>query len=254
MTRSSKNSAEIPRETTFSDEASAALHPLLSVDTVIFSVIDGSLSVLLVKRAFIPGKELSYPFQGRWALVGGLLDTRLDASLESAALRRLSEKTRLRAPYLEQLQSFGDARRDPRKWSATVVYFALIAAQGLRLESGPSIEEVRWWRLEQAMSLKLAFDHNVILGAALERLRSKVEYTSLPANLLPAEFTLSELQAIYEIVLGRTLDKSSFRKRVLSADFVDDTGRARIGRNRPAQLYRIKPGRKSVVFPRTFYT
>ncbi|MCE9639592.1 MAG: NUDIX hydrolase [Betaproteobacteria bacterium] len=244
----------VPEETIYSDAPSAALHPLLSVDTIIFSVIGGRLNVLLVKRAFIPGKELSYPFQGKWALVGGLLDTKRDASLEDAALRRLLEKTNLRSPYLEQLQSFGNALRDPRKWAATVVYFALIAAEGLQLQSGTSVEEVRWWPIDDAVKLKLAFDHSHILEVALHRLRSKVEYTTLPANLLPAEFTLSELQAIYEIILGRSLDKSSFRKRVLSADFVDEARNVRKGPNRPAQLYRIKPGRNAVVFPRTFYS
>jgi 8-oxo-dGTP diphosphatase len=244
---------ETPAETTYTDAPSAALHPLLSVDTVIFSVISKRLNVLLVKRAFIPGKEVSYPFQGKWALVGGLLDIQRDASLENAARRRLLEKTNLRSPYLEQLQSFGDARRDPRKWAATVVYFALIAAAGLQLQGGASVEEARWWPIDDAVTLKLGFDHNRILEVALDRLRSKVEYTTLPANLLPAEFTLSELQEVYEIILGRTLDKSSFRKRALSADFIDEASKVRTGPNRPAQLYRIRPGRQSVVFPRTFY-
>lgn len=244
----------LPAETAYADQPEAALLPLLSVDTVIFSIVDAKLNVLLVKRAFISGRERSYPFQGRWALVGGLLDTTHDASLEDAALNRLQEKTNVRSPYLEQLQSFGDARRDPRKWAATVVYFALISAQDVRLQGGTSVEEVRWWPVDAAIRLNLGFDHNRILEVALERLRSKVEYTALPANLLPSHFTLSELQAIYEIILGRKLDKSSFRKRMLSADFLAEATRLREGRNRPAKLYRIKRGRNSAVFPRTFYS
>lgn len=242
-----------PNTAPHGDVPGANVQPLLSVDTVIFSVLGGQLNVLLVKRALIPEKEKNYPFQGKWALVGGLVDIRLDASLEKAALRRLREKTSVQTPYLEQLQSFGDARRDPRRWAATVVYFALIPAEGLQLTSGPSVEQVRWWPVEKATALKLAFDHNRILETGIDRLRAKVEYTTLPVNLLPEEFTLSELQKIYEIVLGRTLDKSSFRKRTLSADVLEESASVRGGRNRPAQLYRIKPGRQSVVFPRTFY-
>ena len=237
----------------YADVLDSEVQPLLSVDTVIFSVIDEQLHVLLVKRALIPGKEKNYPFQGKWALVGGLVDIRLDSSLEMAVLRRLREKTNVQSPYLEQLQSFGDARRDPRRWAATVVYFALIPAVDMQLASGPRVEQVRWWPIEKAGALKLAFDHNRILETGIDRLRAKVEYTTLPVNLLPEEFTLSELQRIYEIVLGRMLDKSSFRKRTLSADVLEQSASVRGGRNRPAQLYRIKPGRQSVGFPRTFY-
>lgn len=232
----------------------AAATPLLSVDTVIFTVIHGRLDVLLVKRSFIPGSEADYPFQGAWSLVGGLVDMQLDETLDAAALRRLREKTNVVSPYLEQLRSFGGAGRDPRGWAATIAYFALIPAAGLELVSGASVDEVRWWPVARALQLDLAFDHRRILEIAVERLRAKVEYTTLPVNLLPAEFTLSELQAIYEIILGRHLDKSSFRKRVLDAGIVEESSSMRVGRNRPAQLYRIRPGRQSAVFPRTFYT
>ncbi len=245
---------QAPSPTAHARGLKSTVAPLLSVDTVIFSVIEDQLNVLLVKRAVIPGKETSYPFQGRWALIGGLVSIQLDKTLEVAALRRLREKTNVQSPYLEQLQSFGDAKRDPRGWAATIVYFALISAENLQLLSGTSVEQVRWWPVTEVTKLKLAFDHNRILEVGIERLRAKVEYTTLPVNLLPAEFTLSELQAIYEIILGRALDKSSFRKRVLSAGIIDEASNVRVGRNRPAQLYRIRPGRQSAVFPRTFYT
>jgi 8-oxo-dGTP diphosphatase len=229
-------------------------YPLLSVDAVIFSVINDQLSVLLVKRATIPEEKLTYPFQGRWALVGGVIDVGQDKSLEAAAMRKLREKTNVESPYLEQLQSFGDAHRDPRKWSATVAYFALIPSDGVALAEGRGVEQARWWPIEDAMKLKLAFDHNAILQAGVERLRAKVEYTSLPANLLPKEFTLTELQHIYEVILGRPLEQSAFRKRMLAADFLIEGRKIRqSSAGRPAALYRVKPGHEAVFFPRTFY-
>lgn len=104
------------------------------------------------------------------------------------------------------------------------------------------------------MKLKLAFDHNAILQAGVERLRAKVEYTSLPANLLPKEFTLTELQHIYEVILGRPLEQSAFRKRMLAADFLIEGRKIRqSSAGRPAALYRVKPGHEAVFFPRTFY-
>lgn len=229
-------------------------YPLLSVDTVIFSVIEDRLSVLLVKRAAIPEEKLTYPYQGRWALVGGVVDVGQDKSLEAAAMRKLREKTNVDSPYLEQLQSFGDARRDPRQWAATVAYFALIPSDGIALAEGRGVEQARWWSIEDAMKLKLAFDHNTILQVGVERLRAKVEYTSLPANLLPKEFTLAELQRIYEIVLGRPLEQSAFRKRMLAAGFLDEGSKTRpTSAGRPAVLYSVKPGLEAVLFPRTFY-
>lgn len=221
--------------------------PLVSVDIAVFTVLDGALQTLLVTRPADPGE----PWPGAWALPGGFVDLEQDPSLEACALRKLREKTGVRSPYLEQLGSWGNARRDPRGWSTTHVYFALIAAGGVRLERGGNAQDVAWKRIEGDGVGRLAFDHARLLAAALERLRSKVEYTSLPAYLLPDAFTLAELQAAYEIVLGRSLDKSAFRTRVLSAGLVEETGANRGGANRPAALYRLKEN-EPVFFARTF--
>jgi ADP-ribose pyrophosphatase YjhB (NUDIX family) len=225
----------------------APARPFTTVDVVIFAVRDERLQVLLVRRA-------EAPFAGHWALPGGFVDVARDADLEAAARRKLKEKTGVRSPYLEQLGSFGDARRDPRGWSATHVYFALIQADGVTLAAGANAEEARWFPIAgDGVRERLAFDHARILGAAVVRLRAKVEYTALPVHLAPAEFTLAELQRLYEIVLGRTLDKSAFRTRALAVGFLEPTGAARSGPNRPAQLYRLKRGREVVFFPRPFY-
>jgi ADP-ribose pyrophosphatase YjhB (NUDIX family) len=222
--------------------------PLTTVDVVIFTVRADRLEVLAVRRG-------TPPFAGGWALPGGFVDIDRDADLEAAARRKLAEKTGVRSPYLEQLASFGDARRDPRGWSVTTVYFALIAPEAARPPPGANVEEVRWFPVAgHAIRERLAFDHARILAAAVERLRSKVEYTALPVYLLPDEFTIADLQRVYEVVLGRALDRSAFRTRILAADFLEPTGGRRGGSNRPARLYRRKRGRDVVFFPRTFYS
>jgi 8-oxo-dGTP diphosphatase len=219
--------------------------PLVTVDVAIFAVVEGGLRTLLVKRPDRPAE----PFPDAWALPGGFIDVEQDATLEACALRKLREKTGVRSPYLEQVGSWGSARRDPRGWSATHVYFALIAADSQTLVKGGNADDVAWIKLESRAVEKLAFDHTKLLAAALERLRSKVEYTSLPAFLMPETFTISELQGVYEVVLGRPLDKSAFRTRMLAAGVVEATGEMRPGSNRPAALYRLKT-RETVYFPR----
>ena len=220
--------------------------PLVTVDVVIFTVLEGGLHVLLVKRPDDSGE----PFPGLWALPGGFVDVEKDTDLESCALRKLQQKTGVKSPYLEQVGSWGGIKRDPRAWSATHVYFALIPAPQ-NLMQGSS--EATWFPLEgQRVRVKLAFDHAVLLEAAVQRLRNKVEYTSLPAYLLPQEFTLSELQRMYEIVLERPIEKSAFRTRVFAAGLVEEVARMRAGPNRPAQLYRLAHPQEIVYFPRTF--
>jgi ADP-ribose pyrophosphatase YjhB (NUDIX family) len=222
--------------------------PLVSVDLAIFTVADDALRVLLVQRPQAPRE----PFPGQWALPGGFVDIDADEDLAACALRKLKEKTGVAAPYLEQLGSWGSARRDPRSWSTTHAYFALLAPEPAP-RAGANAADARWFEVKgDSAGTRLAFDHAEILAAALARLRGKVEYTSLPAYVLPKEFTLTDLQRAYEIVLGRALEKSAFRTRVLAAGLVEPAGRTRRGPNRPAQLYRLKNPRKPVFFSRTF--
>ncbi|WP_140636146.1 NUDIX hydrolase [Methylibium rhizosphaerae] len=223
--------------------------PFTTVDVVIFTVLDEALQVLLVQR---PGTS-DDPCPGAWALPGGFVDVGRDRDLEACARRKLFEKTGVVSPYLEQLGSWGGAERDPRGWSATHVYFALIPGQGLPLAKGANATEVGWFDVDAVLRRqKLAFDHGVILKAAVERLRSKVEYTSLPAFLLDEPFTLPQLQKMYEVVLDRPVDKSGFRTRMLSADFLEETGYVAGDSNRPAMGYQLRDRSGPVVFPRTF--
>lgn len=223
--------------------------PLVSVDVVAFAIQQGELRVLLVRRP----EEEDEPQPGRLALPGGFVDTVKDADLHACAHRKLFEKTSVAAPYLEQLGSWGSARRDPRGWSATHAYVALIHAPDDRAAANiPASAQSSWMQADEAARKRLAFDHSDILAAALERLRGKVEYTSLPAFLLAEPFTLPELQHVYEIVLNRPLDKSAFRRRMLDAGFLAEQGPVSGVFGRPAMGYRIKDREQATVFPRTF--
>lgn len=220
--------------------------PLVTVDVVIFTVMADQLRVLLVRRPEGDGE----PFPARWALPGGFVDVDRDTSLLACAERKLRDKTGVAAPYLEQLGSWGDARRDPRGWSTTHAYFSLIPEPEAVDDNATTITE--WLPCDQAARRRLAFDHNTILGAAIERLRSKVEYTSLPAFLLPEPFTLPQLQRVYEVVLGRPLDKSAFRKRMLDADYLEEAGMVTGDHGRAAMGYRLRGRDHPTVFPRSF--
>jgi len=227
-------------------KATVLERPLVTVDVVIFAVMNEQLCVLLVRRPDGDGE----PFPACWALPGGFVNVGLDASLLACAERKLLDKTGVAAPYLEQLGSWGDAKRDPRGWSSTHAYFALIPQPDAAESKVTTSSE--WVPCDRAMRRRLAFDHNSILDTAVERLRSKVEYTSLPAFLLPELFTLAQLQGVYEVVLGRALDKSAFRKRMLDTDYLEATGLLNGDHGRPAMAYRLRNRERAMVFPRGF--
>jgi 8-oxo-dGTP diphosphatase len=203
--------------------------PSVAVDLVIFTVRDRDLQVLLIRRG-------EAPYEGRWALPGGFV--RIRESLEAAARRELEEETGVRDVYLEQLYTFGNPDRDPRTRVVTVAYFALISSDSLSLRATADAREVRWHSAFHHP--KLAFDHEEILTYAIERLRSKIEYTTIGFQLLPDKFTLAELQRAYEIILSRPLDKRNFRKKMLSLGVLVETGESKMeGIHRPAQLFRF---------------
>lgn len=220
--------------------------PIATVDLTIFALSETGLSVLLAERG-------ADPFSGQWALPGGWIHVDEDRTLEDAARRILRDKTGIETPYLEQVLTLGSAQRDPRGWSLSVTYMALLGTDPASPNPGLATADARWVEVVgQGVGMPLAFDHAEILAAALGRLRSKVEYSSLPAHLLPPEFTLGELQAVYERVLGRRLDKSAFRKRMVEADFVEAVpGALRRASNRPAQIYRLREPSATVLFDRT---
>jgi 8-oxo-dGTP diphosphatase len=175
-------------------------------------------------------------------------------SLEESARRELEEETGVRDIYLEQLYSFGDVDRDPRTRVITVAYFALIASDLQALHATTDATAAEWFPVSDLP--RLAFDHERIVEYAIERLRNKLEYTTVGFQLLPERFTLTELQQVYEIILGRPLDKRNFRKKMLSLGIVEETGATKMdGVHRPARLYRFAETRfmrlkdKGILFP-----
>jgi 8-oxo-dGTP diphosphatase len=203
----------------------------VTVDLVIFALREGELQVLLIKRG-IP------PFVGRWALPGGFI--RKGESLEAAARRELEEETGVRDVYLEQLYTFGDPDRDPRGRIVTVAYYALLTGEAGPAVAGTDAGEAMWVPARQHPAL--AFDHERILAYALERLANKLEYTTAGFKLLPRKFTLGQLQQVYEAVLGRSLDKRNFRRKMaLLGNLTPLDEWVREGAGRPAQLHRFSP-------------
>lgn len=203
--------------------------PALTVDCVVFGFDEGELKVLLIERGL-------KPFKGRWALPGGFV--RVDEPLEQAARRELAEETGLRNVFLEQLFTFGAVARDPRDRVVSVAYFALVKLSDHRAKAATDAANAKWFPFSQTP--KLAFDHAEILGVALDRLKGKVRYQPIGFELLPPKFTLSQLQHLYETVLGTELDKRNFRKKILSFGLLVPLKETRMaGRHRPAQLFRF---------------
>lgn len=200
----------------------------VTVDLVIFALRDSELQVVLIRRG-LP------PFVGSWALPGGFV--RDGESLEEAARRELQEETGVRDVYLEQLYTFGDPERDPRGRIVTVAYYALLTGDAAPLVAGTDAGAAQWMRARKHPPL--AFDHERILAYALERLANKLEYSTIGFQLLPRKFTLSQLQSVYEAVLGRKLDKRNFRRKMALVDTLKPLNEwVRDGPSRPARLYR----------------
>ncbi len=208
--------------------------PSTSVDNVIYTIINNALHVLIVKRS-------NHPFKDQWALVGGFVDLNTDNNLEMTAKRKLKEKTGVNTPYLEQFSTIGNKDRDPRGWSVTTVYFALLPSENITLNVGKGANDIKWAKIDNGkISETLAFDHSEILRECTQRLRSKALYTSLPLYLMPEKFTLHELQEVYHAVLSSKMDPKSFRRRMLTTDLLEETAEMRQTGRRPAMLYRVK--------------
>ncbi|WP_147125406.1 NUDIX hydrolase [Shimia ponticola] len=199
--------------------------PILTVDVVLLSLRDGALQVGLTRR----DKD---PFQGEWALPGGYIHTDTDADTTATARRVARDKAGLQDVYCEQLATISGPERDPRGWSATVVHYALVRG------AVPKDSPLKW--RPAAAPGPLAFDHNGLIAATLERLRGKGAYSNLPAFFLPAAFTLSELRSTYEQVLGQPLNDAAFRRKIEESGFVTPLpGQLSKATARPAQLYEL---------------
>jgi 8-oxo-dGTP diphosphatase len=227
-------------------DASKFPHPSVSVDVALVTADEGRLRALLIERS-------EHPHRGRWSLPGGFVQ--IDESLDAAAARVLETKAGVTGIFLEQLYTFGEPDRDPRTRVISVAYYALVDTAKLTVqraadnrvelatlhvpwpgERGGPVDALNG----QGSALPLAFDHADILGLVVKRLRGKLDYAPLGFELLPKKFTLRQLQAIHETILGRRLNKDSFRRRMLASGLVAATGEreAEVG-HRPAERYRF---------------
>lgn len=213
------------------------LYPLVGVDVALFCIEGQRLKALLVQRA-------QEPHSARWALPGGILKPDLDGSLEDAAKRVLRDKIVVDVPHLKEVGTFSGANRDPRGWSISVLFYALLPRDKIDALVNNKIEAVKWDDAAKPAQ-PLAFDHDQQLRAALTVLRDKVELHNLPLHLMPALFTLTQLQQTCEAILDRSLDKSVFRRRLKQEVHfrdLEETDQKEFGLQRPATLYRARPG------------
>lgn len=211
-------------------------HPWVAVDVVIFTLDRRTLQCLLVQV-----KE--GPFAGRWAFPGGLVGA--EESVDEAARRELYERTGVKNAYLEQLYTFGKPERDPATRVVSVSYLALVSYPKVRLDAGAKYAAVRWFAANHLPPL--AYDHQHVGRLGLQRLRSKLQYTNIVYSLLPREFTLGEVQEIYETILRRPLDRRNFRKRILALGLLTPLRKVRRGAHRPAFLYAFRQRRPMII-------
>jgi len=210
-----------------------ASRPATTVDIVLVTMAEGKLHVLVHKRA-------ADPFKDSYALPGGYIHIQTDDSAESAAWRILSEKAGLPAYHLEQLATYSGPDRDPRGWSISVTFLALVPRGELPELDGDVVTLIP---VDEISEWNLAFDHEMIIEDARIRMKGKSTYSTLPAALLNEPFTLRELHAAYEAMSGETFNRSNFGRKILTLGVLEETGeRRQEGISRPALLYRLSGG------------
>jgi len=201
----------------------------VTVDCVVFGLDEQDLKILLIQRGF-------EPFKGSWAIPGGFV--KADESLEKAALRELKEETGVQNVFLEQLYTFGDVHRDPRRRIVTVAYYALVNLRDHTIKAATDASNAAWFAVDDIP--KLAFDHARIIETALRRLRGKVRYEPIGFELLPEKFTLTQLQRMYEKILEQGIDKRNFRKKILGMELLQELDEVQVDvAHRAARLYKF---------------
>ncbi|MEK7641650.1 MAG: NUDIX domain-containing protein [Patescibacteria group bacterium] len=204
-------------------------NPGVTVDIAIFTIEDGALKMLVVNRAH-------EPFKGAPALPGGFIHE--GETSRDTALRVLADKAGVSGVYVEQLFTFDALDRDPRGQIMSVAYFALVPRDQIHIHTEAATENPSLITISALP--KLAFDHQSIASYALKRVQDKIQYTNIAYSLLPKSFSLSQLQSVYETVLGKKLDKRNFRKKFLQLDLIRATKKKSSGgRQRPALLYKF---------------
>jgi 8-oxo-dGTP diphosphatase len=216
--------------------------PSVTVDCVIFGLDDSAdLRVLLIKRAHAPYKDT-------WALPGGFVD--MGEDLETAARRELEEETGVTDVFIEQLYTYGAPERDPRGRVISIVYYALVNLEDHPASPNSDAKEAEWFNVRDLPAL--AFDHSKVMSMAISRLEAKVRYQPVGFELLSDKFTLSELQKLYETILGQELNRRNFRAKILKMDVLEQLERQKDVPHRPAYLYRFNKEKYNELMERGF--
>ena len=206
----------------------------VAVDCIIFGLVEGQLCLLLTKRDFEPEK-------GKWSVMGGFVQT--GESVDDAARRVLKSLTGLENVYMEQVHAFGEVDRDPGERVISVAYYALLGPEEYDLRLLDQHHAV-WMPLDSLP--ELGFDHPLMVSRALARIRRQFSTMPIGFNLLPELFTLTQLQTLYETILGEPVDKRNFRKRISETGCIEKTDLIdKTGSRRGASLYRFNVGKYS---------
>tara|TARA_R110002126_G_scaffold160926_1_gene308693 strand:- start:856 stop:1542 length:687 start_codon:yes stop_codon:yes gene_type:complete len=218
--------------------------PLFTIDNVLFSVENGDLKVLLVKRALAP-------FDGNWSLPGGFIDVVIDQNVQAAAMRKLQQKTGLVPGYLEQLEVFSGKDRDPRGYSVSLAFFALVPYTTVSSNIA-TVSQASWWSISAIEQLTLAYDHHQIIVRAHQRLKQKALYSMLPVFCLPEVFTVGQLKQVIEAIIGKAIQRKSLMRRIEASNMFTLTEQKIASGGRQAQVYQLKPGVDITHFDRNF--
>ena len=201
--------------------------PFFSLEIAVFRLIHSNLHVYLQPASGTQTTGLT--------LINGAVDLLRDKNIDNSVKRLIDDKLSVDVPYIEQVKTIGNATRHPRGWMVAAVYYAL-------LPEFNSLEESGWFPVSRLTGMNLAFDHLALIHSCVKRMRDKTQYTTVPLHMMPEEFTLTDLQRCYEGLLSTSLEKKSFRRRLLDANVLVALGKERRGYARPAQLYRMKRG------------
>ncbi|GAA4833168.1 NUDIX hydrolase [Algivirga pacifica] len=216
----------------------------VAVDAVVFGYKEKELYLLLIKRKYAT-------HQNQWALPGGFVHT--DEALTDAVQRELQEETGITVNYLEQLYTFGDQLdRDPRGRVISIAYFGLVNPEKLTLMAATDAQEAKWFPMSRIP--ELAFDHEVIVQKAKERLHAKVHYQPIGFDLLNKEFPFSDVEQLYQAILQKKIDRRNFRKKLLSFGFLQETDKIHSeGSGRPAKLFTFNKDKYQQLEKEGFY-
>jgi len=216
--------------------------PLFTVDSVLFTVHEGVLKVLMVKRA-------EAPFVGRWGLPGGFIDIGVDENTDATARRKLLNKTGLNPSYLEQLQVISGVDRDPRGYTVTLAYYALVAHQEVEPRIA-SVESASWLTVSELSQTKIAFDHLYIIELARQRLQQKTLYSMIPVFCLPSKFSITQLISVIEAIIEKPIQRKSLMRRIEASGMFQVSDEKVSSGGRSAQLYSLKADADIVHFER----